>query len=48
MHSVGYPRWKPKKDFFAPGRRIPVWVPTQPGETRSLLLGGEFQNHKRG
>ena len=48
MHSVGYPRWKPKKDFFAPGRRIPVWVPTQPGETRSLLLGGEFQNHKKG
>jgi len=44
MHSVGYPRWKPGKDFFAPEHRIPVWSPAQPGETRTLLLGGQFQS----
>ncbi len=42
MHSVGYPRWQPEPDFFAPGREIPVWAPDTPGERRTLTQGGEF------
>lgn len=34
MHSVGYPRFAPGIDFFAPGKEIPVWAPTEPGEKR--------------
>ena len=32
MHSVGYPKWEPARDFFAAGREIPCWVPVEPGE----------------
>ena len=41
MHSVGYPAWTPSADFFAPGREIPHWSPTEPGETINLT-GGNF------
>lgn len=33
MHSVGFPRWQVPKDFFAPGKEIPVWSPVEAGET---------------
>jgi L-ascorbate metabolism protein UlaG (beta-lactamase superfamily) len=36
MHRVGYPVWEPATDFFAKGRSIPVWAPTQPGEVYHL------------
>ena len=32
MHSVGYPAWQPSADFFAKGRKIPVWSPCTVGE----------------
>ena len=43
MHSVGYPRWKPEVNFFQPGRKIPVWSPTESGETMTLKKGGAFE-----
>lgn len=36
MHSVGYPAWKPSEGFFAVGREIPVWSPTQAGQRHSF------------
>ena len=36
MHSVGYPAWKPSEGFFAAGREIPVWSPTQAGQRHSF------------
>ncbi len=42
MHSVGFPQWKPTEDFFLPGRKIPCWVPMEPGESRKISRGGEF------
>lgn len=46
MHNVGYPQFEVPEDFFAPGRAIPVWSPTLPGETRELVFldkKGEFR-----
>ena len=46
MHNVGYPQFEVPEDFFAPGRAIPVWSPTLPGETRKLVFldkEGEFR-----
>jgi len=42
MHSMGYPRWRPEADFFAPGREIPYWAPETTGERRTLEQGGKF------
>ena len=42
MHSVGYPRFVPDAEFFAPGREIPVWAPTEPGERRIYQKGSGF------
>ena len=36
MHSVGYPAWKPSEGFFAAGREITVWSPTQAGQRHSF------------
>ncbi len=33
MHRVGYPRWEPSPGFFDEHRPIPVWAPTDPGES---------------
>ena len=43
MHSVGFPKWQPAADFFPTDRKIPYWVPVQPGESRSFEKGGEFK-----
>ncbi len=43
MHSVGYPRFSPGADFFAPGRAIPVWSPTEPGECILFRKGSGFE-----
>ena len=46
MYNVGYPQFEVPEDFFAPGRAIPVWSPTLPGETRELVFldkKGEFR-----
>ena len=42
MHSVGYPRFVPDTEFFAAGREIPVWAPTEPGERRYYRKGSGF------
>ncbi len=42
MHSVGYPQFVPGSDFFAPGKEIPVWAPTEPGEKRIYKKGSGF------
>lgn len=42
MHSIGFPRFKPGNDFFAPGKEIPVWAPTEPGEKRIYEKGSGF------
>ena len=42
MHSVGYPRFVPSAEFFSPGREIPVWAPTEPGERRIYQKGSGF------
>ena len=42
MHSVGYPRFVPDAEFFAPGREIPLWAPTEPGERRIYQKGSGF------
>ena len=42
MHSVGYPRFSPDAQFFAPGREIPVWAPTEPGERCIYMKGSGF------
>ncbi len=42
MHNVGYPAWKPAADFFLPGKVIPYWSPSEPGESRKFEIGGEF------
>ena len=42
MHSVGYPRFEPQADFFGPGRAIPVWSPTEPGENILYMKGSGF------
>ena len=43
MHSVGFPKWQPAADFFAPDRKIPCWTPMKPGESRRIEKGGEFK-----
>lgn len=42
MHSVGYPRFEPGADFFEPGRDIPLWSPTEPGEAMIFERGKGF------
>ena len=42
MHSVGYPRFVPDGEFFEPGREIPVWAPTEPGERCVYQKGSGF------
>ena len=42
MHSVGHPRFTPSDDFFSPGKKIPVWAPTEPGEKRIYKKGSGF------
>lgn len=39
MHRVGYPRWTPSPKFFGEKEPIPVWAPTKPGETKTLVDG---------
>lgn len=36
MHSVGFPRWQPDKDFFRVGHELPVWSPVEAGEAKEL------------
>lgn len=43
MHSVGFPRWQPPKDFFRVGHEIPVWSPTTAGETKEFAKTGEVR-----
>ena len=42
MHNVGYPAWQVPQGFFAENQAIPVWSPTEPGESRRLIKGEGF------
>lgn len=37
MHAHGV-SWQPAADFFEPGREIPTWCPTIPGQIRKILV----------
>lgn len=43
MHSVGFPSWHPRKEFFRVGHEIPVWSPVTPGESKEFAKTGEFR-----
>lgn len=36
MHNAGNEPWNGEKEFFAPGREIPIWGPKLPGETKII------------
>ena len=37
MHRVGYPEWKPSKNFLTEARDLPIWSPTTSGEKIKLI-----------
>ena len=41
MHRVGYPAWKPSKNFFTVANNLPIWSPTNSGDTANFI-GNNF------